>query len=133
MKGRAGAQPVRGSLLTSDGLHFRITQRCLVNDLGLPPRAPFARALDGPIGSAIRSMSDVGGPSTPALSRPVGVVGEGNQLLIVHPTAGGRLLWIVAAGRDEVELRQYDDTGVLWPTDQDVTWLQSDALAGSLT
>src|SRR4051812_4363736 len=126
----AGAQPTRGSLRTSDGFLFRVTSRCLVEDLGLAPRAQFARVLEGQVGTALRStphrVRDAGAPQ---LSRAVGVIGEGDECLIVHPAAGGRLLWVVASGRDDAQLRRLDEADLLWPTEDDIAWLEDDMLA----
>ena len=129
MTAPAGAQPARGSLRTSDGLEFRVTSRCLAEDLGLAPQTPFVEVLEGQIGAILgHSAPRHEEADLPALSRPVGLLGDAERLT-VHPADDGNLLWIVAVGRDEDELRELDMRGRLWPTHEDELWLQRDTFA----
>lgn len=128
------AQAIRGSLLTLHGLHFRLTARCVRDDLELEVPVDFAQTLDGPVGKALFSSTADDRP-TPALelSRPTGTLGGDQHWLVVFPSAEDGVLWIVACGLDAHErCSDLDRSGSLWPTEEDRALLAADQLAMDL-
>jgi hypothetical protein len=121
------ALPVFGTLVTRDGMQFRVTLRCLREDLSLVGPIDFAQLLDGPVGATIQGhaaspVEDAG------LSRAAAHLGRERARVLVHPSAGDGVLWIAGCGLDAALYAALDRDGHLWPTDRDRRWLADDRL-----